>query len=160
MVNGMNIDTATTKIATKIQSDLIDPINDRASAWVYKDDRRIDLDTTPFPKILVNKIEDPSLKLPLAIGNQSTENSDQIRIQIKTEMGKHYTYESTDYTDEEFAGFIGQKIANLIQLNHDYWVAQGFLDVLCIRDEFGTDKDRNTIFNVYIQMHYISDPNN
>ncbi len=160
----MNIHTATAKIAAKLQADLVDPINDRSSAWVYDDDRRIDLDATPFPKILLLKLDKPSLKLPVAIGNPSTENSDEIQIQIKTGMGHHYTYDegegSVDYTDEEFAGFIGQQVTNLIQLNHDYWVAQGFLDVLPIRDEFDTDKDRNTIFNVYIEMHYISDPNN
>lgn len=161
---GLNIDSATTLIATKLQAGLVDPINARTSAWIYTDGARVDLDKTPFPKMLIKKTNQPSDKVQLAIGNQATENTDEIILQVKTEVGKHYTdnVEETDHFATEFAAILAQRAEDFIKLNHDYWVSVGFLDVLAITTPavIETDKDRNPTFNVKIQMHYISDPNN
>ena len=160
MVDGENIKSMADKIAAKLQADLLDPISARQSDWVYSDSKRISLDKTGFPKILLLLKDQPSNKVQLALGNPSTENRDEVKIQIKTEVGKKYTYKTVDYTGPEFAAILGQEVENLIKLNHAYWITQGFLDVICIKDELIEDKDSNPIFNVEIEMHYISDPNN
>ena len=158
----MNINSATALITAKLQADLVDPINARTTAWIYSDGMRIDLDKTPFPKMLIQKVDQPSNKVQLAIGNPSTKNTDEIILQIKTEVGKKYhdNVDDIDYTGTNFAALLAQRAEDFIKLNHDYWVSVGFLDVLAIKDGITTDKDRNPTFNVTIQMHYISDPNN
>lgn len=157
---GMNIQTATEKIKIFLENNLVDPLNDRTSAWIYDDGMRIDLDKTPFPKILLKKTEQPSLKEQLAIGNTSTENTDRIIIQIKTAAGNNYTdnITETDYTAIEFGALIAQRAEDAIKENHTYFVNQGFLDILAKKDEMIIDKDRNPTFNLEIEMHYISTP--
>ena len=155
---GMNIHTATAKIKTFLDANLVDPLNERSTAWIYDSGMRIDLDKTPFPKILLKKTEQPSLKEPLAIGNVSTENRDEIFIEIKTAAGNNYTKDSVDYSATAFAAKIAQEAEDAIKNNHAYFVANGFLDVILTNDIIETDRDRNPTFRVGIEMHYISSP--
>lgn len=156
---GMNINSAVEKLKTFLETYLTDPLSARTSAWIYDDGMRIDLDKTPYPKILIKKTEQPSLKEQLAIGNVATENMDEIVIQIKSLAGHHYTSIGQDYKSTAFVSKIGADAEDLIKNNHTYFVNQGFLDVLCIKDEITIDRDKNPIFNLTVQLHYISTPN-
>lgn len=155
---GLNIQTATRLIKTFLEENLVDPLNERTTAWIYDDGMRIDLDKSPYPKILLKKSEEPSNKQQLAIGNPATENTDIIYVEIKAMTGQHYTQEEVDYTAEEFIGLLAKQTLTLIQNNHDAFVTLGFLDVLCVRDVIEIDRDRNPTFRVGVQMHYISTP--
>ena len=156
---GENIQSMTRKILTFLQANLADPLNDRASAFIYDDDTRIDLDKSGFPKILLKKKDEVSNKEQLGLGNASTINTDNIVIQVKTEAGSKYEYSSSTYTALEFAGLIAQLAEDLIKLNHAHWITEGFLHVICVKDEFIEDRDRNPTFNLEIEMKYISNPN-
>jgi len=152
----MNIQTATEKLAIFLRANLVDPLNARTTAWIYSDSMRVDLDKSSYPKILLKKMEEPSLKEQLAIGCTSTENTDLVYVEVKALAGNHYTIGSTDYTAIEFVAELARQAEDLIKANHDYFVAQGFLDVLAVRDILEEDKDRNPVFRLGIQMHYIS----
>ncbi len=155
---GMNIHTATAKIKTFLDDNLVDPLNERTTAWIYDDGMRIDLDKSPFPKILLMKTEQPSLKPLLAIGNVSTENTDEIFIEIKTACGHNYTKDSVEYSATAFAALIAQEAEDAIKNNHDYFVAQGFLHVIMTKDLIEVDRDKNPTYRVGIEMKYISSP--
>lgn len=155
---GMNIHTATEKIKDFLVANLVDPLNKRTTAWIYSDGMRIDLDKSPYPKILIKKVDEPSLKEQLAIGNVSTENTDTIFIEIRTDAGNNYTQDSVNYSATAFAAEIARQAEDLIKNNHDFFISEGFLDVLAVRDEITVDKDRNPTFSLGIQMHYISTP--
>lgn len=157
----MNIHTATEKIKTFLVANLVDPLNERTTAWIYSDNMRIDLDKSPYPKILLKKKDEPSLKPLLAIGNIATENTDQIFIEIKTLAGNNYTDNDTDidYTATAFAALIAQKAEDLIKQNHDYFVSVGFLHVIMTQDIIEDDRDKNPIYRLGIEMKYISSPN-
>lgn len=156
---GLNINSATEIIKDFLVDNLVDPLNARATAWIYSDGMRIDLDKSPYPKILLKKTDEPSLKEQLAIGNVSTENRDEIFIEIKMKAGEHLTIDSVDYTATQAVSEIARQAENLIKNNHTYFVNQGFLDVIMVKDLIEVDRDKNPTYRLGIQMHYISTPN-
>jgi len=155
---GLNISSVAEIIKDFLQTNLVDPATGRFADWVYADGARLDLDKSAYPKILIKKIEQPSLKEQLAIGNVSTENRDELIIQIKDLFGDKYTYLGEERTASQLVSEIARQSADLIQENHDFFVAQGLLDVTMKKDEPTEDKDRNPIFNQTIEVHYISTP--
>lgn len=163
---GMNIHTATEKLKTFLEANLIDPINKRVTQnlpWIYSSGSKIDLDKGTFPKILLQKTDQPSDKPLLAIGNVATENTDLIFIEIKTLVGATYTDKvygtSTTHSATAFAALIAQEAEDLIKLNRQWFIDNGFLDVTTPQDVIESDRDRNPTFRLGIQMHYISSPN-
>ena len=122
---------------------------------------RVDLDKSPYPKILLKKKNELSQKVQLAIGNTATENTDRIYIEIETLSGNNYhdNVTATDFTATAFASLIASRAEDLIKLNHQYFIDNGFLDVTAFEDLIEDDKDRNPMYRLGIQMHYISTPN-
>lgn len=155
----LNIQTATRKLRDFLITNLTDPLSSRAGAWIYDDGMRVDLDKAPFPKILLKKLNEPSLKELKGIGSTDTINTDQVFIEVKADKGKHYTVDSDDYTAGEFVGYLASEAEKLVKSNHNYFVSQGFLSVLPFRDEIDSDKDGNPIFRLGIEMKYISGSN-
>ena len=150
----MNIQTATRKILDFLKINVVDPINSRYSVWIYDDDTRIDLDKGGFPKILLKK--EQSNKELIGIGSTNNINTDRLNSQIKCKVGQHYGVGEEKYTAQEFCGFIANQIEDQLKSNHSTFIDEGFLSVLTILDEFTQDKDKNPIFNLTIEMQYLS----
>ncbi len=153
---GLNIQTATEILKDFLVSNLTDPLSNRTTSWIYSDDTRIDLDKSPYPKILIKLKNQQSTKERLGLGELSTINTDIIQIQIKTGAGNNYTYDETDYTSIEFSAFLGAETDELIKNNHAHFITNGLLHVIPVRDELTEDKDRNPIYTLDIEIQYIS----
>lgn len=156
----MNIETATKEILEFLKVNLIDPISSRASAWIYDDEARIDLDKTAYPKILLKTNDQEVMKERLAIGSTGTIETAPLIVQIKAKIGEYYGIGQEKWTAREFAAYIGHQAEDLIKQNHDYFIDHGFLHVIPVKEKLSQDSEKNPIFSLTLEMKYISLPEN
>jgi len=151
----MNLQTATEKVADFMQSNLFDPISNRASCWIYSDKGRVNLDKTNYPKVLFEN-DTPTNQIVSHIGSSKTLNEDIIVMRIKAKFGHHYGLGTKKYTGKEFVGKIGQDAEDLIKDQQNDIRSKGFLDVIPVGQSISYDQEANPTFELRIRLRYIT----
>jgi len=151
----MNIQDNLENLQEILEKYLIDPLKNRTK-WVYTDEGRIELDKTPYPKILIKAVD--NVKEQNALCSTDLLNTDQIEIHIKAKFGNHYGYGQNKYTGKEFVALIGSKIDEILRNKdlQDEIDDYGYMHIIPIGESFDTDNEKNPIFIFKIQTQYIS----
>jgi hypothetical protein len=151
----MNIQDNLENLQEILTKYLIDPIKNRTK-WVYTDEGRIELDKSPYPKILIKAVDNQ--KEINALCSRDMLNTDQIEIHIKAKFGNHYGYGDEKYTGKEFVALIGSKINDIFKSEEiqneidDY----GYIHIIPIGEGFDTDNEKNPSFIFKLQTKYIN----
>jgi hypothetical protein len=153
----MNIQDSIEKLQEFFSKYLVDPLSERSSQWIYTDEGRIELDKSPYPKILLRVADTPSNKELNSIGSFRTLNTDLIEMHIKAKFGNHYGYGEEKYTAKEFVSFIAKKVEELLKDEElqDELDDKGFHSVLVEGDNFRNDREQNPTYILRIQTKYI-----
>lgn len=153
-----NINDSTGSLKEFLDKYLVDPISQRASSWIYDDEGRVELDKSPFPKILIRATDTPSTKEINSLCDTKTFNTDTIEIQIKTKFGSHYGYGKEKFTAKEFGAYISEQIEDLLKDKNmiDELDDMGFESVLPVGDYFTYDQEKNPTFVMNVEVKYIS----
>lgn len=111
----MNLNDVMQEIKELITEEISDPISRRLGKWVYDDESRIELDKTPFPKILISPEPAGEQKTIRAIGMTQQTNELDVNVQIKAESGKQYTLGDKKYTAKDFCSKISEEIETMLK---------------------------------------------
>lgn len=151
----MNIQTNLENLQDILTKYLIDPLKNRTK-WVYTDEGRIELDKTPYPKILIKAVD--NVKEQNALCSNQMLNTDTIEIHIKAKFGNHYGYGSEKYSGKEFVALLGEKIDEILRNSdlQDEIDDLGYMHIIPVGESFDTDKDKNPIFVFKIQTQYLN----
>ncbi len=153
----MNIQDTINALQEILTEYLIDPISKRTSKWIYDEDGRIELDKSPYPKILLRAESSPSEKPLNAIGSYDTLNIDIIEVHIKAKVGSHYGIGDQKYTGKEFVSEIARQITEILKKSEvqTKFDEKGFYSVLPYGDDFQFDKENNPTIVYRIRARYI-----
>lgn len=150
----MNIQDSVEKLEKFFLKNLLDPLNRRTSKWIYTDEGRIELDKSPFPKVLLRIVEQNEKEIN-QIGSYETFNTDTIEMVIKAKMGNKYGLGDKKFTAKEFVARIGKRAEDLLKDKDRLKQLDDFHSVLLVGDNFEYDKEQNPTFILRIQTQYI-----
>ena len=149
----MNIQDSLEKLQKFFLENLIDPLHKRTK-WVYTDEGRIELDKSPYPKILLKVVEQNEKELN-QIGSHETYNTDEVEMHIKAKLGNKYGLGDKKYTGKEFVAEIGKQAEELLKDKATLKQLNDFQSILLTGDNYEFDKEKNPTFILRIQTQYI-----
>ena len=149
----MNIQDSLEKLQKFFLENLIDPLHKRTK-WIYTDAGRIELDKSPYPKILL-RIGEQSEKEINQLGSYQTLNTDNVEMVIKAKMGNKYGLGDKKYTGKEFVAEIGKQAEELLKDKTILKQLDNFHSILLVGDNFEYDQNENPTYILRIQTQYL-----